>query len=96
MELVSNTQANIEYLENIIRQNKYAMLQLNILHSMNCHDNYNMLTYSEKDFLLKFIYTVYLKDENKIDLSVFSDAVMSNYKAVLDKSITKENIYNFL
>ena len=86
----------IKEFENIIKENRLAMLQLIITYNMKCHYCYTILTYEEKEKLIDFIYDVYMKDETKTDLSVFSDIVMNNYKNVLNGEITKNNIYNFL
>ena len=86
----------IKEFENIIVENRFAMLQLIITYNMKCNYNYDSLTYEEKEKLINFIYNVYMKDETKTDLAVFSDIVMNNYKKVLNGEITKDNIYNFL
>lgn len=86
----------IKEFENIIEENSFAMLQLIITYNMKCNYNYEFLTYEEKEKLINFIYNVYMKDETKTDLAVFSDIVMNNYKKVLNGEITKDNICNFL
>lgn len=86
----------IKEFENIIKKNRFAMLQLIITYNMECNYYYNILTYEEKEKLIDFIYNVYMKDETKTDLAVFSDIVMNNYKKVLNGEITKDNICNFL
>ena len=86
----------IKEFENIIVENRFAMLQLIITYNMKCNYNYEFLTYEGKEKLINFIYNVYMKDETKTDLAVFSDIVMNNYKKVLNGEITKDNIYNFL
>lgn len=86
----------IENLEKVINENKYNMLFLIILYNMKCHENYAQLKEEEKEKLLKVIYELYLKDENKIDLAVFSDIIMDNYKNILNKTMTKNDIYNLL
>lgn len=86
----------IENLEKVINENKYNMLFLIILYNMKCHENYSQLKEEEKENLLKFIHELYLKDENKIDLAVFSDTVMNNYKEILKKEVTRNDIYNLL
>lgn len=86
----------IKEFENIIEKNRFAMLQLIITYNMKCHYYYTVLSYEEKEKLIDFIYNVYMKDETKTDLAVFSDVVMNNYKKVLSGEITRENIYNYL
>lgn len=86
----------IKKFEKVIEQNKSGMLQITILYNMSCHDNYIKLNDEEKEKILGFLYTLYLKDETKTDLGVFSDYAMSNYKKVLNGKITRENIYNYL
>ena len=86
----------IENLEKVINENKYNMLFLIILYNMKCHENYAQLKEEEKENLLKFIHELYLKDENKIDLAIFSDIIMDNYKNILNKTMTKNDIYNLL
>lgn len=86
----------IKEFENIIEENRLTMLQLIITYNIKCHCFYNILTYEEKEKLIDFIYNVYMKDETKTDLSVFSDIVMNNYRNVLNGEITKNNIYNYL
>ena len=86
----------IKEFENIIAENRFAMLQLIITYNMKCNYNYEFLTYKEKEKLINFIYNVYMKDETKTDLAVFSDIVMNNYKKVLNEEISRQNIYNFL
>lgn len=86
----------IENLEKVINENKYNMLFLIILYNMKCHENYVQLKEEEKEKLLKFIHELYLKDENKIDLAFFSDTVMDNYKEILKKEVTRNDIYNLL
>ena len=86
----------IKKFEKVIEQNKSGMLQIIVLYNMSCHENYTNLNDEEKEKILGFLYTLYLKDETKTDLGVFNDYVMSNYKKVLNGEITKENIYNYL
>lgn len=86
----------IKEFESIIEENRFAMLQLIITYNMKCHCNYEILTYKEKEKLIDFIYNIYMKDETKTDLAVFSDIIMNNYKKVLNEEITRQNIYNFL
>lgn len=86
----------IENLEKVINENKYNMLFLIILYNMKCHENYTKLKEEEKEKLLKVIHELYLKDESKIDLAVFSDIIMDNYKNILNKTMTKNDIYNLL
>ena len=96
MEILKKEKAIIEYYENVINQHKFDMLQIIILYNMKCHQNYTKLNNEEKEKILKFLYTLYLKDETKTDLGVFSDYAMSNYTKVLNGEITRENIYNYL
>ena len=86
----------IKEFESIIEENRFAMLQLIITYNMKCHYDYELLTYEEKEKLIDFIYNIYMKDETKTDLAVFSDIIMNNYKKVLNDEITRQNIYNFL
>lgn len=86
----------IENLKKVINENKYNMLFLIILYNMKCHENYTKLKEEEKEKLLKVIHELYLKDESKIDLAVFSDIIMDNYKNILNKTMTKNDIYNLL
>ena len=86
----------IKKFEKIIEQNQSGMLQIIVLYNMSCHENYIKLNDEEKEKILGFLYTLYLKDETRTDLGVFSDYTMSNYAKVLNGEITKENIYNYL
>lgn len=86
----------IKEFENIIEENRFAMLQLIITYNMKCNYYYTILNYEEKEKLIDFIYYIYMKDETKTDLAVFSDIVMNNYKKVLNDEITRDNIYNYL
>lgn len=84
----------IDEFENI--REKHCIEQITILYNMSCHENYKKLTNTEKEIILGFLYILYLKDESKTDSAVFSNFVMDNYRKVLNKEITRENIYNFL
>ena len=86
----------IKEFENIIGENRFAMLQLIITYNMKCNYYYDFLTYEEKEKLIDFIYNIYMKDETKTDLAVFSDVVMNNYQKVLSEEITRQNIYEFM
>lgn len=86
----------IKRFEKVIKQNKNVMLQITVLYYMSCHDNYIRLNDEEKEKLLGFLYTLYLFDQTNIDLDLFSDYVMDNYKKVLSGEITKQNIYDYL
>ena len=79
--------------ERIINYNNNAMLQIFTLYTMSCHENYNKLSNTQKERLLNIIYNLYLKDETKTDLAIFSDIVMNNYKQVLDGTFTINDIY---
>ena len=63
---------------------------------MSCHENYSKLTDIEKEKILGFLYCLYLKDETRTDLGVFSDLVMSNYKEILNNEINQNNVYDYL
>ena len=86
----------IKEFENIIGENRFAMLQLIITYNMKCNYYYDFLKYEEKEKLIDFIYNIYMKDETKTDLAVFSDVVMNNYQKVLSEEITRQNIYEFM
>ena len=86
----------IEKFEKVINENKSGMLQIIILYNMSCYDNYTNLNDIQKEKILSFIYTLYLKDETKTDLAIFSDTVMNNCKKILNDEITRQNIYDFL
>ena len=86
----------IKKFEKVIKQNKNGMFQIIVLYNMSCHENYIKLNDEEKEKILGFLYSLYLKDESNIDLGFFSDYVMNNYQKILKKEITRENIYNYL
>lgn len=86
----------IKKFEKVIKQNKNGMFQIIILYNMSCHKNYIKLNDEQKEKILGFLYTLYLKDETNTDLGTFSDYAMNNYEKVLNREITKENIYNYL
>lgn len=86
----------IEKFEKVIEQNKSAMFQIVVLYNMSCHENYEKLTDEEKEKILGFLYTLYIKDESKTDLGAFSDIAMENYKKVLNGEIDKNNIYYYV
>lgn len=73
----------IRKFEKIIKENKFAMLQIVVLYNMSCNDNYNILTDEQKEKLLDIIYNFYLKDEMFTDLGHIADIVMANYKEIL-------------
>lgn len=77
----------IEKFENVINENKNAMLQIIVLYNMSCHENYTSLTEREKERLLGIIYSTYLKDETSTDLAKFSDIVINNYKKIIEEAI---------
>jgi len=74
----------IQVFEKVINDNKSAMLQIECLYNMSCHNNYEYLNDEQKEKLLGVIYCHYLKDETKTDLAVFSDIIMDNYIDILD------------
>lgn len=91
----------IKIFEKVISENKSAMLQIEVLYNMMCHDNYLLLNDEQKEKLLGVIYCHYMNDETQTDLAVFSDIVMNNYKKILEhlkynehKSIDKIIINN--
>lgn len=86
----------IKKFEKVINDNKYSMFQIMVLYNMSCHDNYTKLNDEEKEKILGFLYTLYMKDESKTDLGVFSDIAMENYKKVLNGEIDKNNIYYYV
>lgn len=92
----------IEKFENVINENKNAMLQIIVLYNMSCSETYEELNQEQKEKLLGIIYNFYLKDEAFEDLGHISDIVMENYKDILkmqnirDFEGIKQLIYNFL
>ena len=86
----------IEKFEKVIEQNKSGMFQIVVLYNMSCHENYAKLTDEEKEKILGFLYTLYMKDESNTDLGAFSDITMENYKKVLNGEIDKTNIYYYI
>lgn len=86
----------IEKFEKVINENNNSMLQIMILYIISCYDNYKKMSDIQKEKLLGFLYNIYLKDETKTDLEVFVEIAMNNYRKVLNKEITRYNIYNFL
>lgn len=86
----------IKKFEKVIEQNKSGMFQIIVLYNMSCHENYIKLNDEEKEKILGFLYTLYLKDESSTDLGAFSDCVMDNYEKILNGEITKENIFDYL
>ena len=73
----------IRKFEKIIKENDTAMLQIEVLYNMSCHDNYENLTDEQKEKLLGIIYNYYIKDETFTDMGHISDIVMENYKEIL-------------
>lgn len=92
----------IEKFENVINENKNAMLQIIVLYNMSCSGTYEELNQEQKEKLLGIIYNFYLKNETFEDLGHISDIVMENYKDILkmqnirDFEGIKQLIYNFL
>lgn len=92
----------IEKFENVINENKNAMLQIIVLYNMSCSGTYEELNQEQKEKLLGIIYNFYLKDENFEDLGHISDIVMENYKDILkmqnirDFEGIRQLIYNYL
>lgn len=86
----------IEKFEKVINENNNSMLRIMILYIISCYDNYKKMSDIQKEKLLGFLYNIYLKDETKTDLEVFVEIAMNNYRKVLNKEITRYNIYNFL
>lgn len=86
----------IEKFEKIIKENKYEMIFLFILYNMQCHRIYKKLSDTDKYQLMNLIYEIYLDDERQMDIAIFSDTIMANYKKALNGEITKYNIYNFI
>lgn len=86
----------IEKFEKVIDENKSGMFQIVVLYNMSCHDNYKKLNDEEKEKILDFLYTLYIKDESKTDLGAFSDIAMENYEKVLNGEIDKTNIYYYI
>lgn len=96
MEILDRKTITIEKFEKIVKSHKYEMTEIMILYNMSCNENYNKLTTAEKYNLMTYIYLLHKKDETKTDLGFFSDAVMNNYKDILNKKIDNFNIYNYL
>lgn len=86
----------IKKFEKVIEQNKSGFLQIMVLYCMSCHDNYELLTETEKEKILGIIYTFYMKDEQKTDLAVISDIVMKYYSDFLSGKMIKSDIYFYL
>lgn len=92
----------IKKFEKIIKENESGMFQIIILYNMSCHSNYIKINENQKEILLGIIYNIYLRDENNIDISCFSDIVMEFYKEILKMQNNsqfyniKEFIYNKL
>ena len=86
----------IKKFEKVIEQNKSGFLQIMVLYCMSCHDNYELLTETEKEKILGIIYTFYMKDEQKTDLAVISDIVMKYYSDFLSGKMIKSDIYYYL
>lgn len=86
----------IKKFEKVINDNKYSMFQIMVLYNMSCHENYTKLNDEEKEKILGFLYTLYMKDESKTDLGAFSDIAMENYEKVLNGEIDKTNIYYYI
>lgn len=86
----------IKKFEKVIEQNKSGFLQIMVLYCMSCHDNYELLTETEKEKILGIIYTFYMKDEQNIDLATISDIVMKYYKDFLSGKMIKSDIYYYL
>jgi hypothetical protein len=53
----------IEKFENVINENKSAMLQIIVLYNMSCSGTYEELSQEQKEKLLGIIYNFYLKNE---------------------------------
>ena len=88
--------SKIEKFEKVIDENKSGMFQIVVLYNMSCHENYAKLNDEEKEKILGFLYTLYIKDESKTDLGVFSDIAMENYEKILNGEIDKTNIYYYI
>lgn len=86
----------IKKFEKVIEQNKSGFLQIMVLYCMSCHDNYELLTETEKEKILGIIYTFYMKDEQKADLAAISDIVMKYYSDFLSGKMIKSDIYYYL
>lgn len=82
--------------EKIFNENKDELFKAKLLYEMSCNENYNKLSYKQKESILNTLYYIYLKDETNTDASTFADILMNNYKDTLSGKIDRHNIYEYL
>lgn len=64
---------NFKEYDEIIKKHKYDMLFLEIYYNLTCNDDFKTFTDEEKEKLINFIDSAYLKDESHIDLGCICD-----------------------
>lgn len=86
----------IKGMEKIIKDYKYNLTSIFIVYNMQCNDNYEELTTEEKNKILNYIYEFYMKDETHLDIGFISDIIMNNYKMILAKNYTIQELNNLI
>lgn len=71
--------------DEIIKNNKYNMLDLFIYYSLTFNEYFEDLKLNNDDlsYLIDFIYNTYLKDEQHTDLSYICDKALENVDNIL-------------
>lgn len=84
---------NFKKYDEIIENNKYEMLFLEIYYNLtcNCELGFEKLKDDEKEKLIHFIHRAYLKDEGHIDLACICDKALELKDEILKND---DNVFN--
>ena len=70
--------------DEIIKDNKYNMLDLMIYYDTKCNELSENIPDNDLEYVIDFVYQAYLKDEEHIDLSYICDKALENKDDILE------------
>lgn len=87
---------NFKEYDEIIEKHKYDMLFFEIYYNLTCNDDFKTFTDEEKEKLINFIHSAYLKDESYIDLGHMCDVAVEYKDKILQNNVDIFNVWDFL